>query len=72
MILFGIAPRHITAPEVNMVILLEMLFGPVWVWAVLQEAPPAATVAGGLGLLVVLSIHFLRAMRAARIPARPC
>jgi drug/metabolite transporter (DMT)-like permease len=49
-----VAPRYISAPEVNMTMLLEMLLAPLLVWALLGEKPPASTLAGGAVLMVAL------------------
>ncbi len=53
------APRHIPAPEVNMIMLLEMVLGPLLVWAVVGEAVPTNTLIGGGLLFVVLLGHSL-------------
>ncbi|MGE4555730.1 MAG: DMT family transporter [Desulfovibrionaceae bacterium] len=49
-----VAPRYISAPEVNMTMLLEMLLAPLLVWALLGEKPPTSTLAGGAVLMVAL------------------
>ncbi len=53
------APRYIPAPEVNMIMLLEMVLGPLLVWAVVGEAVPRNTLIGGGLLFVVLLGHSL-------------
>jgi drug/metabolite transporter (DMT)-like permease len=60
------APRRIPAPEVNLIMLLEMVLGPFLVWLVLGEEVAAPTLAGGTGLLVVLGAHFGLGLRSAR------
>lgn len=52
--LLFLAPRYIPAPEVNMIMLLEMPLGPLFVWLALGEQVPAATFAGGGLLFLVL------------------
>ena len=47
--------------------LLEIVLGPLWVWAVLSERPSAATLLGGA---VVLGAVVLAA-RADPAPAQP-
>jgi drug/metabolite transporter (DMT)-like permease len=44
-------PKLISAPEVSLILLLETVLGPLWVWLALGEAPPGQTFAGG-GLVV--------------------
>lgn len=60
------APRHIPAPEVNMIMLLEMVLGPLLVWAVVGEAVPRNTLIGGGLLFVVLLGHSLFTVLAYR------
>ena len=38
-VLVTIAPRYITAAEVNLFFLLETILGPLWVWFVIKEQP---------------------------------
>ena len=38
-VLITIAPRFITAAEVNLFFLLETIIGPIWVWMVIKEQP---------------------------------
>ncbi|QJT08080.1 DMT family transporter [Oceanidesulfovibrio marinus] len=58
------APRYIPAPEVNMILLLEMILAPILVWAAVGETVSRTTLAGGVGLFAVLLIHSLLAMHA--------
>lgn len=62
MLLF-IAPRHISAPEVNMIMLLEMVLGPLGAWLAVGEAVPPMTLAGGTLLFTVLLIHSALSLR---------
>jgi len=68
--LLTLAPRYITAPEVNMIMLLEMLFGPLLVWMVVDEAVPGTTIIGGALLFGVLLAHSLPAVRRSRRMSR--
>lgn len=64
------ASRHLPSPEVSLVLLIETVMGPVWVWWVLNEELPSRTLLGGaliLGAIAVnsfLSLHSYRAGRA--------
>lgn len=53
----------IPAPEVSMIMLLETIFGPVWVALGGFEAPPPYTVYGGIILVVALVAHSLISLR---------
>ncbi len=52
-------PRYISAAEVSLLMLLEAVFGPIWVWLVLAEEPPNATLIGGAIILATLAWHSL-------------
>lgn len=51
------ATHLIGAAEVNLVLLLEALLGPLWVWLALGEVPARTTLLGGGVLLVTLVVH---------------
>ncbi|WP_029897243.1 DMT family transporter [Desulfohalovibrio reitneri] len=72
--LLFLAPRYIPSPEVNLIMLLEMVLGPLLVWWAVDESVPPATLAGGSVLFAVLAVHSwlgLRQARAARRLAGP-
>tara|TARA_B100000029_G_scaffold105254_1_gene95907 strand:- start:1381 stop:2247 length:867 start_codon:yes stop_codon:yes gene_type:complete len=52
-----LAPRYITAAEVNLFFLLETIFGPLWVWLVIKEQPSIETIVGGSIIIVTIAIH---------------
>ncbi len=52
-----LAPRYITAPEVNLFFLLETIFGPLWVWLVIHEQPSIETVIGGSIIILTIAVH---------------
>ena len=56
-VLVTLAPRYITAAEVNLFFLLETIFGPLWVWLVIYERPTNETVIGGIIIIVTIAIH---------------
>lgn len=64
--LLVLAPRYISAPEVNMIMLLEMVFGPILVWIVVGEGVPVATLIGGGLLFAVLLTHSALGLKAQR------
>ncbi|MCR8547362.1 DMT family transporter [Salipiger sp. P9] len=62
------ASRHTQAANVSLMMLLETVLGPFWVWLVLDEAPTARMLAGGGIVLVSLLLYILapRGPEAAR------
>jgi drug/metabolite transporter (DMT)-like permease len=56
-VLVTIAPRFITAAEVNLFFLLETILGPIWVWLIIKEQPSLETIQGGLVIIVAIAIH---------------
>ena len=56
-VLITIAPRFITAAEVNLFFLLETILGPIWVWLIIKEQPSLETIQGGLVIIVAIAIH---------------
>ncbi len=58
-----LGPRYLPAPEASLIMMLETLVAPLWVWFVLSEVPPVTTVAAGtliLGTLLVQTLSNLR------------
>tara|TARA_B100001121_G_scaffold211137_1_gene184936 strand:+ start:11541 stop:12401 length:861 start_codon:yes stop_codon:yes gene_type:complete len=56
-VLVTIAPRFITAAEVNLFFLLETIIGPIWVWAIIKEQPTIETLLGGAVIILTIMIH---------------
>ncbi len=56
-VLVTLAPRYITAPEVNLFFLLETIFGPIWVWLVIYETPSIETIIGGIVIIATIAVH---------------
>ena len=55
--LITVGPRYISAPEVSLLMLLESIFGSLWVWLVLDEMPRPETLGGGAVVITTLIIH---------------
>ncbi|MBH68872.1 MAG: EamA family transporter [Rhodospirillaceae bacterium] len=51
------APLYISAPEVSLILLLETILAPIWVWLVIKEQPPVETIIGGSIIIITLAIH---------------
>ena len=56
-VLVTIAPRFITAAEVNLFFLLETILGPIWVWFIVKEQPSLETIQGGMVIITAIAIH---------------
>ena len=55
--------KFINASEVSLLMIIETVMGPIWVWMVLNEVPSSYTFIGGaiiLLTLIVNSIYFIR------------
>tara|TARA_R110000751_G_scaffold97492_16_gene189674 strand:+ start:820 stop:1758 length:939 start_codon:yes stop_codon:yes gene_type:complete len=61
--------RRLPAAETSMLTLLEVVTGPILVWAVLGENPGAWTLAGGAVVLSALAAHAAWRWRAAPAPS---
>ena len=68
--LITLGPRYLPAPEVGLLMLLETVLGPLWVWIVLSEEPPLLTIVGGAVVLATLAGHSVYQLRRSR-PAAP-
>ncbi len=62
-VLVTIAPRFITAAEVNLFFLLETILGPIWVWLVIKEQPSLETILGGSVIILTIAIHSFLALK---------
>jgi len=62
-VLVTIAPRFITAAEVNLFFLLETILGPIWVWLVIKEQPSLQTILGGSVIILTIGIHSFLALK---------
>ena len=64
-VLVTLAPRYITAAEVNLFFLLETIFGPLWVWLVIKEQPSVETIIGGSIIIATIALHSLLSLKKA-------
>ena len=62
-VLVTIAPRFITAAEVNLFFLLETIIGPIWVWVIINEQPSIETLQGGAIIVITLALHSFLKLR---------
>jgi drug/metabolite transporter (DMT)-like permease len=63
------ASPHLSAPEISLLALLEVVLGPLWAWLGAGEAPATATLAGGALVITALLLNELAAF-GARARAR--
>lgn len=61
--LLAIAPKYATAPDVGLVMLLEAVLGPLWVYLVFGELPPEVVFWSGGAILITLAIWTLTSVR---------
>ncbi|MGD1879612.1 MAG: DMT family transporter [Kiloniellaceae bacterium] len=66
-----VGPRHLPAAEVGLLMLLETVLGPIWVWLVIGEYPGDLALAGGLLVVLTLAGHAATGGRGRRRPALP-
>jgi len=62
--LLVLASRGLTAPEIALLGLLEVVLGPLWAWLGAGEEPARATLIGGAVVLGALVLNELTGMRA--------
>ncbi|MFQ5775361.1 MAG: DMT family transporter [Kiloniellaceae bacterium] len=64
--LVTLGPRYLPAPEVGLILLLETVLGPLWVWLALGETPSARALIGGAIVIAALIAHSALALRHSR------
>ncbi|UCH46534.1 MAG: DMT family transporter, partial [Betaproteobacteria bacterium] len=68
-IMMTIASRHLSAAEIGLISILEIIFGTLAVWLVVGERPDSAALAGGLIVIAALATDQMLAMRHRTSPA---
>ncbi|NOQ52354.1 MAG: EamA family transporter [Desulfuromonadaceae bacterium] len=58
-----LGPRYLPAPEVSLILLVETILGPIWVWLALGEVPQTTTMIAGLLIIGTLLTHTLLSLR---------
>lgn len=61
-----VAPRYTSATTVGLIMLMESILGPLWVWAGTGERPSTLMVVGSMIVIGSLAFYFLYADRAPR------
>lgn len=62
-------PAYLPAPEVGLMMLLETILGPLWVWLVIGQQPGRDSVIAGALIVSVLAVHSILSLRT--IPVEP-
>jgi len=60
--LIALGPRYLPVPEVNLIMMLETVVGPLWVWLALGDRPGSRTFVGGALVVATLATHFALAL----------
>ncbi|NBP93848.1 MAG: DMT family transporter [Gammaproteobacteria bacterium] len=66
--MIALSPRYLSAPEVSLVMRLEVLLAPLWVWLVLEEMPSMQTLIGGAIIFLTLIALSIVTLRQGRRP----
>jgi len=61
--LMVVAARHLSAPEISLLALLDVVLGPLWAWLGAGEVPATGTVSGGALVLAALVVNEMAALR---------
>jgi drug/metabolite transporter (DMT)-like permease len=65
-VLLVIASRALSAPELSLLALLEVVLGPLWTWLGAGEMPQRATLLGGAVVIAALVLNEAAGVRAGR------
>lgn len=68
-IMITMATRHISSPEVSLLMPIETVLASYIVWVALGEVPTSTTIIGGIVIIGTLTLHSLLSLRS--VPARP-
>ena len=66
--LFMRGAPHLTAAQVGLLTLLEVILAPIWVWLVFAEMPPLLSLAGAALVLSALVVHSALSLRRSKPP----
>lgn len=65
-VLLVYAARFLPPAEIALLVLLETLLGPLWVWIGIDEIPSNSTLMGGIVVMLSLLLHEIGAIRPDR------
>ncbi len=69
-LLINVGPRYLPAAEASLILLLEVLFGPLLVWLILGEMPTPAVALGAGIIVVTLAGHTIWSQRKQTSPVQ--
>ena len=69
-ILLTVAARYISAGEIAMVMILEVILAPIWVWLFVGEVIPMAVVFGGPVIILALALNAVARPSVPRLAER--
>lgn len=69
--LLSLAARHTSAATVSLLMLLETVLGPLWVWLATAEAPAPRALAGGAVVIAALALYLAPARRPRPLASAP-
>jgi drug/metabolite transporter (DMT)-like permease len=56
--------RYIPAAEASLMVLLETVLGPIWVWLVIGEVPTVVAAIGGIVIIGAIAGNSIVALRS--------
>jgi drug/metabolite transporter (DMT)-like permease len=59
---------HLTAAQVGLLTLLEVILAPIWVWLLFAETPTPLSLTGGAVVLASLVAHSALSLRRSKLP----
>lgn len=65
-VLMGIGTKNLPASEVSLLMIIETIMAPIWVWLVLKEVPSDSTFIGGSIILLTLFFNSLYVLKLAK------
>lgn len=66
-ILITLAARHLPAPQITLIMLLELVFAPLWVWLGVGEEPARLTLFGGAVVVAAILMQTLWSARRKKV-----
>jgi drug/metabolite transporter (DMT)-like permease len=66
-LMLSCASRYTTASNVSMLMLLETVLGPLWVWVFIGERPSYLTITGGV-IVIIAIVYFLMSEKQNKTP----
>jgi drug/metabolite transporter (DMT)-like permease len=68
LIVYTLGSRHVSAAELTLLSLTEVVLGPIWVWLAFSETPSGLTLLGGAILLAAIAGRAATGIRHRRPP----